>query len=295
MNYEWIFAFAVFAEHLSFTRAARELHISQPALHIQIKKLTEAVGRPLYRRVGKALSLTPEGRHLAAFGREVQERGRAVLEELRGESLSGPVILASGQGAFLYLLGPAIRRFPKDEWPLRLLSSSGPEAIAAVREARAHLCVVAIDDPPVDLVALPLRSVGQKVVVPRSHRLARRRSLKPADLAGQPLVVAPAGSPHRVMLQQLIRASGSELHIAVEATGWELMLQFARYGVGIAVVNDFCPVPRGMAGIRLQGAPEITYHLIERGGFTSKGTALLRELITSTVRPRVITFRACSR
>lgn len=286
MNYEWIFAFAVFAEHLNFTRAASELHISQPALHVQIKKLTEAVGRPLYRRSGKALSLTPEGRHLAAFGREVRERGRAVLEELRGESLSGPVILASGQGAFLYLLGPAIRRFPKHEWPLRLLSLSGPDAIAAVREARAHLCVVAMDDPPPDLVATPLRSVGQQVVLPRSHRLARRRSLKPADLAGERLVVAPAGSPHRVMLQQLMRANGNELDVAVEATGWELMLQFARYGVGIAVVNDFCPVPKSMVGIPLQGAPEVTYHLIERGGLASKGTELMRELITATVPVR---------
>src|SRR5215475_9867837 len=122
MNYDWLFAFVVFAEHRSFTHAARRLHISQPALHVQIRKLAEAVGRPLYRRDGRALSLTPEGLRLAAFGREVAERGRAVLEELRGRPPSGPVVLASGQGAFLYLLGPAIRRFPKDRWPLRLLA-----------------------------------------------------------------------------------------------------------------------------------------------------------------------------
>jgi len=53
MNYEWIFAFVVFAEHLNFTRAAHQLHISQPALHVQIKKLSDAIGRPLYRRNGK--------------------------------------------------------------------------------------------------------------------------------------------------------------------------------------------------------------------------------------------------
>src|SRR5262245_4265465 len=141
MNYERIFAFAVFADHLNFTRAARQLHISQPALHVQIKKLAEEVGCPLYRRTGKALSLTQEGKRLAAFGREVQQRGRSVVEELRGESVSGPVVLASGQGAFLYLLGPAIQRFPKDKWPLRLVSMSGPEAIEAVREAKAQLCV----------------------------------------------------------------------------------------------------------------------------------------------------------
>jgi DNA-binding transcriptional LysR family regulator len=286
MTYEWLFAFVVFAEHLNFTRAAAVLHISQPALHVQIKKLAGSVGRPLYRRDGKSLSLTPEGRHLAAFGREVQERGRSVLEELRGQPRSGPVVLASGQGAFLYLLGPAIRRFPKRTWPLRMLSMPGPQAIESVREARAHLCVAALpgDGAPADLACEALRSVGQSVIVPSSHRLARRRSLRPADLADEQLVVAPAGSPHRVMLTQLLESASVTWTVAVEATGWELMLQFARYGVGIAVVNDFCPAPRGMRSIPLQGAPTIAYHLVSRPGLTSPGAATMRELIVETMR-----------
>jgi DNA-binding transcriptional LysR family regulator len=284
MNYEWLFAFVVFAEHLNFTRAAKQLHISQPALHVQIKKLSEVIGCTLYRREGKTLSLTPEGKHIAAFGREVQERGRTVLEELRGQSLSGPVVLASGQGAFLYLLGPAIKRFPKEKWPLRLLSMPGPDAIAAVREAKAHLCVVATENPPTDLSSVALRAVGQKVVLPSSHRLAKRRSLRAADLGGEKLVVAPPGSPHRAMLTQVMRASGYELNVAVEATGWELMLHFARNGVGIAVVNDFCPAPAGTVGIPFHGAPAVTYYLIGRTGFASRGTDVMHKLVTETVR-----------
>jgi len=284
MNYDWIFAFVVFAEHLNFTRAARQLHLSQPALHVQIKKLSAAIGRPLYRRAGRALVLTPEGRRVAAFGREVQDRGRSVLEELRGQAPSGPVVLASGQGALLYLLGPALRRFPKARWPLRVLALQGPAAIEAVREATAQLCVVTTEAPPGDLVAVRLRAVGQKVVLPVGHRLANRRSLRPGDLGGEPLVVAPAGSPHRTMLAQLLRAGGNELNVAVEATGWELMLQLARYGVGLAVVNDFCPAPAGTVGVPLAGAPDTIYYLLRRGGVTSPGLEAMHELITSTVR-----------
>lgn len=283
VNYEWLFAFVVFSEHLNFTRAARQLHISQPALHVQVRKLAEAIGYPLYRREGKSLTLTPEGKQLVAFGREVEQRGRAVLEELRGQPVSGPVVLASGQGAFLYLLGPAIRRFPKQKWPLRLLTLSGPEAIAAVREAKAQLAVVATETPPVDLRSVRLCSVGQKVVLPSAHRLAQRRLLRAADLAGESCVVAPAGSPHRAMLAELFRKSGHELNVAVEATGWELMLQFAKYGVGIAVVNDFCPTPAGTVGIVLEGAPRVHYYLVGRAGFVSPGTEALQSLISSTL------------
>lgn len=86
-----------------------------------------------------------------------------------------------------------------------------------------------------------------------------------------------------MMLQQLMRASGSDLNVAVEATGWELMLQFARYRVGLAVVNDFCPVPKGMVGIPLEGAPEVTYYLVVREGLISNGTLAMRDLIAETV------------
>lgn len=279
MNYDWLFSFTRFAQHLNFTKAAAELFISQPALHVQIRKLTEAVGRPLYRRRGRALFLTTEGQRLAAYGRETLEQSQAILEELRGESHQGPVILASGQGAFLYLLGPAIRRFPKERWPLRLLSMSGPDAIEAVRDAKAHICVVATDEPPTDLNHVLLRAVGQQVVVPRAHRLAKKHRLAPTDLKDEPIVVAPSGSPHRTMLQALWKRYGLVLNVAVEASGWELMIQFARYNVGVAVVNDSCVLPKGLVGIPLPDAPQISYQLITRNAPWSEGVNTLRNLI----------------
>lgn len=281
LSSEWLRAFVVFAEHLSFTRAAEHLHISQPALHVQIRKLGEAVGRPLYWRDGRALALTAEGERLAAYGRELGERGARVLAEIRGEAEAGPVVLAAGQGAFLYLLGPAIRRFPKQRWPLRLLTRGEPDAVDAVRTARAHLGVVATEAPPPELALTRLRAVGQQVVVPAGHRLARRRTVAPRDLAGESIVVAPSGSQHRTMIAQSLRLAGVDWTIAVEAAGWELMLHFARAGMGIAIVNDFCAVPRGMAGIRLEGVPSIVYYVVARDALPP-AAVLLRDLIAET-------------
>jgi DNA-binding transcriptional LysR family regulator len=281
MNYDWLFSFAVFADHLSFTRAAGELHISQPALHVQVRKLADAIGRPLYHRSGRALALTPEGQQVASFARETRERGNAMLDQVRGEAASSPVVLAAGHGAFVYLLGPAIRRFPKQTWTLRLVTMSAPATIMAVRDSRAHLGVAAIVEPPADLVATPIHRVGQHVVVPASHRLADRRTLRVDQLAGEPLVVAPEGTPHRTMLATLFRAAGAQLAVAVEATGWELVLQFVRYGVGIAIVNEFCSPPKGTVAIPLVGAPAIDYFLFERRGPARRGVDALRALITT--------------
>lgn len=267
MNYEQLRSFVAFADHgANFTRAAKALHISQPALHVQVKKLAEAVGRPLYRRQGRALVLTPEGLGLASYGREIEERGAHVLAELRGETSQGPVVLAAGQGALLYLLGAAIKAFAKRA-PLRILTMTGSETIAAVHAARAHVGVIA-GEPPEGLASTKLRDVHQRVIVPVGHRHADRKSLRPKDLAGEAIVVAPAGRPHRLALAQAL--SGVDWTVAVEATGWEAMLHFARLGVGIAVVNDFCEPPRGMVGIRLEGMPAATYFAIHRQGSLSR-------------------------
>lgn len=274
MNYEQLFAFVTFAEHRNFTRAAVQLHISQPALHVQIKKLAEAVGRPLYAKVGRELVLTGEGERLAAYGRDIRERGDRVLAELRGHAETGPVVLAAGQGAFLYLIGPAIRRFRR---PLRVLALPGPQTIEAVRSARAHIGVVATETPPSDLDVKKLRVVGQHAIVPASHRLAHRRTITARELAGESIIVAPSGSAHRAMLDHLLR--GIEWTVAVEATGWELMLGFAQLGIGLAIVNDFCPAPRGMVAVRFEGAPPIIYYVVARD--LHPAAAKLRELITS--------------
>jgi DNA-binding transcriptional LysR family regulator len=223
--------------------------------------------------------LTREGEQLAAYGREIAERGAAVLAEIRGERAGGPVVLAAGQGALFYLLGPAIARFPKQRWPLRLIAATGPEAIEAVSSARAHLGVIAAAEPPRELAATRLREVRQHVIVPAAHRLAGKRRIDPRELANEPLIVAPAGSPHRAMVVQTLRAAGAELAVAVEVTGWELMLHLAKTGIGLAIVNDFCPPPRGCAAVPLAGAPPIAYFAVARPGALSAGAQRLRELV----------------
>lgn len=292
MNYHWLFAFTAFAEHRNFTRTARELQLSQPALFVQIRKLSALVGRPLYRRVGRDLALTAEGEKLAAYGRDVQARGRAVLSDVRGEADAGPVRLASGQGAFRYLLGPVVAAWSKRQWPLQLQVASGPAIVAAVRDARADVGVAVTETPSADVHATPLTTVGYVAILPRSHRLAAKRSLRPADLDGAPLIVPPEGSPHRATLTQAIRAAGGELLPAVEVSGWELMLHFAKQGVGIAIVNDFCPVPTGMVARLVEGLPPVRYQLLTRSGELSPRTTALAEAIVAAVAAQAAATKA---
>jgi DNA-binding transcriptional LysR family regulator len=262
---EQLDAFVTFAEHLNFTRAARARRMSQPALHTQVRKLSEGLGVTLYERRGNRLALTPHGQRVLGFGRDARERMRVLVAELSHREVRGPIVLCAGEGSYLYLLGEGIRRFSEAKGPeLRLLVRDQEGTAAAVRTGEAHLGVASLDAPPAGLEARPLTEVGQVVVMPAAHPLASKRHVRVRDLDGELLVVPPEGRPHRAMIAQALRAAGVRLRVAVEASGWELLVRFAELGLGLAIVNAFCRVPAGLVARPMPELPARAYSLVRR-------------------------------
>jgi DNA-binding transcriptional LysR family regulator len=256
-------AFVAFAERLNFTRAAEDLHLSQPALHVQIRKLSESLNVQLYVRRGRGVELTREGRKLLAFGREQAERQAAFIESLKLGDGHENVVLAAGEGTLLYLLKDAIRRYQRAaKAPLKVLTRDREQALAAVELGEAHLAVTVTDEVPEGFVAKRVAKVGPAVVLPKEHPLARRRWLSIEDLADEPLVLPASGRPLRAALARAFAEAGLRLRPAVEAHGWELMMHFAELGLGLAVVNDFCAPPAGMVTRPLRGLTPVQYQLL---------------------------------
>jgi DNA-binding transcriptional LysR family regulator len=273
---EHLDAFVTFAEHLNFTRAARARRMSQPALHTQVHKLSLALGVELYVKRGNKLALTPDGQRVLGFGRDARERTRAFVAELSHREVRGPLVLCAGEGAYLYLLGEGVRRFvgaPTNGAgaELRLLVRDHEGTLEAVRTGEAHLGVASVDSPPEGLRAEPITEVGQVVIVPEGHPLAAKKVVRLRDLAGERLVVPPAGRPHRTMIAQALRGAGVRWHVGVEASGWELLVRFAEVGLGLAIVNAFCRVPPGMASRPMPELPSRAYFLFQRAEAAREG------------------------
>lgn len=281
---EQLDAFVTFAEHLNFTRAARARRISQPALHTQVRKLSEALGVALYTRRGNKLALTADGQRVLGFGRDARERARAFVAELSHREVRDPIVLCSGEGAYLYLLGEGIRRFSAaGAGDLRLLARDQEGTALAVRTGEAHLGVASLDAPPEGLRAEPITEVGQALVLPAAHPLAARRSVRLRDLANERLVVPPAGRPHRTMIAQALRGAGVRWDVAVEASGWELLVRFAELGLGLAIVNAFCRVPQGLVARPMPELPSRTYYLLQRREAAREGAVnALAEALRAT-------------
>ncbi|PRQ01283.1 LysR family transcriptional regulator [Enhygromyxa salina] len=257
-DFEQLEAFAVFAEHLNLTHAARALHLSQPALHTRLRRLGEAVGAPLYRRDGRGLVLTEAGLRTARFAREIRARLGDFTEQMRDEQLRAPITLCAGEGALLYLLGPALRRFARRH-PLRVLVRDAEGTSRDVAAGLAHVGVLSLDPPPSALEHELVAEVGFALAVPTSDPLAERPGASWSDLAGRQLIVPPAGRPHRVALDQHLP---DDVEIAVEIAGWPLTLQLVALGIGVAIVNDFCRAPRGVTLVAFSGLGSRRYIVV---------------------------------
>jgi DNA-binding transcriptional LysR family regulator len=262
-NLDALQSFAVFADTLNFSESARLLHISQPALHAKVRKLSEQLDAKLYLRVGSALQLTSAGEQVARHARELLLLNQRFVKGLAQGQEQAVVSLAAGEGAYLYLLGKALSQFsgPGASPHLQLLTRNRDASVQAVLAGQAQLGIAPLGGVPADLHAVRLTVVGQVLVLPRAHALASRRSVRLRDLQGANLIVPPAGRPHRELLGRLLQAESVSWQPSLEADGWELMLRFAQLGFGLTVVNACCRIPKGLVAVPLQGYPPLEYHL----------------------------------
>ncbi len=275
-------AFAVFAAHGNLTRAARALHVSQPALHAQLSRLSDSLGVTLYVRQGRGLQLTADGERVATFAREVTERTERFVAELHGASPGQPLVLCAGAGSYLYLLGAPLRTWlAAPPAPLRLLTLDREHAVEAVRSGAAHLGVAPLDEVPREIAVDTLAVVPLVVAMPATHPLAARAKVKLRELDGAKLVLPTPDRPHRQSIETALRTAGAGCQVAVEANGWELALRFVEMGVGVSVVSGFCRMPAGVVARPVSELPAKTYHLMRRrdGDRSAARTALRRALL----------------
>src|SRR5262249_48152992 len=160
----------------------------------------EELGVPLYQRVGRGLVLTKEGVEVVAFAREIAERTNELVARLRGDAGERSVVLTAGAGALVHLLAGGLRAFSRSggsrtKVRVEVVTADAAQAVDLVRRGLAHVGVGVLDAAPADLEQHTLARAAQVVVVPRGHRLAKRRSVSLSDLQGEDLVAPPEGGP----------------------------------------------------------------------------------------------------
>ena len=284
--------FATFAEDTNLSRTARRLHLSQPAVHAQLKGLSEELGVPLYQRAGRGLVLTREGIEVAAFARESNDRADELVARLRGETGEQPVVLAAGAGALVHLLAGGLRSFSRSRRPpgsrrrVEVVTADAAQAVDLVKKGLAQVGVGVLDAPPADLEHHVIARAAQVIVLPRDHRLSKCGVVTLADLDGEALVLPPEGGPQRVALDVAFAAKGVRVHPSAVARGWDVVLKLVELGVGLGIVNATCEIPRALRARTLRELPTVTYRAFTRPRPRRAAADLVQAFVEAVPRSR---------
>ncbi len=233
--------FRAVAQHLSFTRAAAELSLTQPAVSIQIKQLENHIGTPLFEQVGKRIFLTDAGRELYAACGDIFARIEALelsLNELQG-SVKGKLKLSVVTTAayFLpYLLKPFLERYP--EVKLRLNVTNRDTLLKRLSENEDDLVIMGQVPDQLNVTAQDFLESPLVVLAPAEHPLAGKSNIPLAQIAEENILVREPGSGTRAAMERCFAAQELELKNNMELGSTEAVKQGVMAGMGISVLSQ---------------------------------------------------------
>ena len=237
--------FVAVAEERHFGRAAERLHMAQPPLSQQIRRLEADLGVTLLRRTTRRVELTDAGAvYLEQVRRILAAVDEAGAEAQRVEAgLSGRLSVGC-VGSATYSLLPALARTLREQRPGLDVSFHGemlvPDQVTALLAGDIDLALLR---PPVDDPGLTVRHLRTErliVVLPERHQLCRRQWLRVHDLRDQDLVMHPSrgrSTMHR-LVTTLCREQGFSPRVRQEVAETSTLLTFVAAGLGVAVVPE---------------------------------------------------------
>jgi DNA-binding transcriptional LysR family regulator len=232
--------FASVARHLSFARAAAELHLTPPAVSMQIKDLEDQVGLPLFDRAARVVSLTMTGEYLLVYARRMLSTLREAedaMARLRGLE-SGRVTIGMVSTA-KYYLPRLLAKFRAEHRGVEMRLSVGnrERLVAQLHDAEVDLAVMGRPPRELQARAEPFAAHPHGIVAAPEHALAARREIPPAMLGLEEFIVREPGSGTRAAMQQFFRDSRIAPPQIMEMTSNETIKQAVIANMGLAFLS----------------------------------------------------------
>jgi len=232
--------FASVARHLSFARAAEEMHLTQPAVSGQIKKLEEHAGVPLFEQVGKKTHLTAAGAELVGIVQAIVEHFDAAEHAMtQHKGVSGGRLKVAVISAGDYFLPRLLVEFIGRHQGVTLnFTVHNREGLLAHLAANlTDLAIMARPPADDDMVAEPFAPHPYVVIAAPSHPLAGKARIEMRRIVKEPFVVRERGSDTWQSMQEAFGSHLEELQVALEITSTETLKQAVMAGLGIGFLS----------------------------------------------------------
>jgi DNA-binding transcriptional LysR family regulator len=245
LNFHQLHIFFTVSEKGSFSGAAQVLHMTQPAVTMQVQSLEEYFGAKLFSRTTKKIELTEAGRALLPFAkRSIElmretEVGMSHFTHMLEGRLHLGASLTIGEYILPRLLGPFGREFPHISVSMKVMNTTQIVEEIMLHQLTFGLVEAPIDDPSIQMD--PVLSDELKLIVPAGHDLARKETVTIEDALQYPFVLREQGSgTRRVMEEELLRRGKqpSEMKILMELGSTGAVKSAVEANLGVSILSQ---------------------------------------------------------
>ena len=228
------------ARHLSFSRAAEELHLSQPAVSTQVRKLEDHAGLPLFEQLGKKVHLTPAGAHMLQSSRAIIQQFTELDEAMtQFKGVAGGqlniAVISAGDYFFPSLLVEFARRHAGVT--LNFGVCNREELLTQMAENRTDLAVMVRPPRDADTTAEAFAPHPYVIVAAPNHPLVGRKRIPLARVLSEPFIVREKGSDTWQSMSDAFGPQLPHLNVAMEIKSTETIKQAVIAGMGVTFLS----------------------------------------------------------
>jgi len=228
------------AQHLSYTRAAEVLYLTQPAVSMQIKQLENVVGIPLFERMGKSLFLTEAGDELLVYARNISQQlieVSDVFDELRGSKKGRlNIAVATTASSFsLKLLGEFYKRFPGANITFDVTNRAS--LLNHLEKNTTDMVIMGQPPEGLDVEAESFMDNPLVVVAPIGHELVGKKNIPLKVLQQETFIMREHGSGTRIAMERFFEESGYSISSVMEISSNEAINEAVVAGLGLGIVS----------------------------------------------------------
>lgn len=232
--------FEAVARHLSFTRAAQELYLTQPGVSMQIKQLEESTGIALFEQIGKKIHLTQAGREMYQYSRSIAAQlleAQQVLDELKG--IEGGRLLVTVASTVNYFAARLLAAFCERYPSVRVNLDVTNRATILRQLENNDTDIVLMGRPPdeLDVIAEPFMDNPLVIIARADHPLTRKCKIQLKSLTNETFLMREVGSGTRIAMERFFAEKGFTLTSSFEMTSNEAIKQSVEAGLGLGIVS----------------------------------------------------------
>ena len=238
LNLKQLEAFYLVVKKKSFTRAAEELNVTQPAVTIQVKSLETSLNLRLIQQVGKKMQLTEAGELLYQYGEKIFDLVSDANEKMRDfkKLMRGTLRIGTTKNYARYIMPSLLSEFQKKFPRIKVILDEGnsEDMARSVLEKKNELALISQLNLDRTIKSIFFSTVEFVLVASPEHRFSQRNSISLRELNGEPVILREKGSGSRTAILRKFQEYGIWPSVILEASSLDFIVGYVKQNRGVS-------------------------------------------------------------